>query len=60
MMEVPISYFPRTYMEGKKITWKDGVAALRHILYFNVFQKPKTFFKPAMPQHYIPRGGQWL
>lgn len=26
--EVPISYHGRTYEEGKKITWKDGVAAL--------------------------------
>ena len=23
--EVPISYFPRNYIEGKKITWKDGL-----------------------------------
>jgi len=60
MMEVPISYFPRSYMEGKKITWKDGVAALRHILYFNLVQKPKTFFKPGMPAKYIPQGSQWL
>jgi glycosyltransferase involved in cell wall biosynthesis len=60
MMEVPISYFPRSYMEGKKITWKDGVAALRHIVYFNVLQKPSTFFKPGMPAKYIPQGTQWL
>jgi len=26
--EVPISYYGRTYAEGKKITWKDGLAAL--------------------------------
>ncbi len=26
--EVPISYYGRTFMEGKKLTWKDGVAAL--------------------------------
>ena len=26
--EVPISYYPRTKLEGKKINWKDGVAAL--------------------------------
>jgi len=30
--EVPISYHGRTYAEGKKITWKDGVAAFFHIL----------------------------
>jgi glycosyltransferase involved in cell wall biosynthesis len=26
--EVPISYYGRTYQEGKKITWKDGIVAL--------------------------------
>jgi glycosyltransferase involved in cell wall biosynthesis len=30
--EVPIRYHGRTYEEGKKITWRDGVAALYHIL----------------------------
>lgn len=30
--EVPISYHGRTYQEGKKITWKDGVNALFVIL----------------------------
>ena len=28
LYEVPISYHGRTYAEGKKITWKDGVVAL--------------------------------
>ncbi|MFN3323900.1 MAG: glycosyltransferase [Bryobacteraceae bacterium] len=32
--EVPISYHGRTYEEGKKISWKDGVKALGVILYF--------------------------
>ncbi len=32
--EVPISYHGRTYEEGKKITWKDGVSALYHMLRF--------------------------
>jgi hypothetical protein len=32
--EVPISYHGRTYDEGKKITWKDGVAALYYIVRF--------------------------
>ena len=35
--EVPISYSGRTYAEGKKIGWRDGVAAFGHILRFNVF-----------------------
>jgi len=32
--EVPINYHGRTYDEGKKITWKDGVAAICTILKF--------------------------
>ncbi len=35
IFEVPISYSGRTYAEGKKIGWKDGVAALWHIAKFN-------------------------
>ncbi|MCC6489614.1 MAG: glycosyltransferase family 2 protein [Candidatus Hydrogenedentes bacterium] len=34
--EVPISYSGRSYAEGKKITWKDGVAALLTILRFRI------------------------
>ncbi|HEX4664626.1 MAG TPA: glycosyltransferase family 2 protein [Terriglobales bacterium] len=36
--EVPIRYHGRTYEEGKKITWRDGVAAVWHILRFRFFQ----------------------
>ena len=36
IFEVPISYSGRTYAEGKKIGWKDGVAAIAHILRFNL------------------------
>jgi glycosyltransferase involved in cell wall biosynthesis len=32
--EVPISYHGRTYEEGKKITWKDGLAALYYMIRF--------------------------
>ena len=41
--ELPITYSGRTYQEGKKITWRDGAAALVHILRYNVF----------------PPGGDW-
>jgi hypothetical protein len=34
--EVPISYYGRTYEEGKKIGTWDGVAAIWYILYFNL------------------------
>jgi glycosyltransferase involved in cell wall biosynthesis len=37
--ELPISYSGRTYAEGKKITWRDGVAALWHVVRFNVFPR---------------------
>ena len=35
--ELPISYSGRTYAEGKKITWHDGLAALLHIVRYNLF-----------------------
>ena len=41
--ELPISYSGRTYAEGKKITWRDGFAALFHILHYNL----------------LPPGGDW-
>src|SRR4051794_7554060 len=34
--EISISYSGRTYAEGKKIGWRDGVAAFWHILRFNL------------------------
>ena len=36
--EVPISYAGRTYAEGKKINWKDGLAAFWHITRFALFR----------------------
>ena len=35
--EVPISYWGRDYSEGKKISWKDGVAAIYWIVRYNLF-----------------------
>jgi glycosyltransferase involved in cell wall biosynthesis len=35
--EVGISYYGRTYMEGKKINWKDGVKAIYCVLRYNLF-----------------------
>ena len=35
--EVPISYYGRTYQEGKKIGTWDGLAAIWYILYFNLY-----------------------
>lgn len=36
--EVGISYRGRTYLEGKKITWKDGISAIRCIIKYNIFK----------------------
>ena len=42
IFEVPISYSGRTYREGKKINWKDGVRALYAILYYAISGKIYT------------------
>ena len=36
--EVGISYAGRTYEEGKKINWKDGIAAIWFIIKYNLFK----------------------
>ncbi len=38
--EVPISYHGRTYEEGKKIGWKDGIEAVWCIIRYNLLQPP--------------------
>lgn len=35
--EVGISYYGRSYAEGKKVNWRDGLAAIWHIIRFNLF-----------------------
>ena len=40
--EVGISYYGRTYEEGKKINWKDGFHAIFCIIMYNIFSR-KTF-----------------
>lgn len=37
--EVGISYYGRTYAEGKKINWKDGVRAIYCVIKYNIFSK---------------------
>ena len=37
--EVGISYYGRTYAEGKKIGWKDGVRAIYCILKYNLWSR---------------------
>ncbi len=45
--EVPISYYGRTYGEGKKIGWKDGMAALWYITKYNLFSD-RVFHKKKL------------
>lgn len=45
--EAPISYYGRTYEEGKKIGFKDGLAALWYILKFNLFCSLESSYRRA-------------
>jgi glycosyltransferase involved in cell wall biosynthesis len=47
--EVPISYYGRTYDEGKKIGFTDGIAALWYVLRYNLFCSLKSSYK-TVPQ----------
>lgn len=49
IFEVPISYWGRDYDAGKKITWRDGVAALWFILKFNLIDRmpPSARIQPS-------------
>lgn len=49
--EVPISYYGRTYDEGKKIGWRDGFAAFWHIARANVFAPKVPRYHPATDAH---------
>lgn len=46
--EVPISYYGRTYEEGKKIGMRDGIQALWYIVYYNLI-----YFRTAAGRKYI-------
>jgi glycosyltransferase involved in cell wall biosynthesis len=45
LFEVPINYYGRTYEEGKKITFRDGLAAIYFIVKFNLFATRKSSFR---------------
>jgi len=51
IFEFPISYYPRTKLQGKKINWKDGVAALGHLVRFNLLTSTEEAFQ-ALPVRY--------
>jgi glycosyltransferase involved in cell wall biosynthesis len=44
LYEVPISYYGRTYEEGKKITYRDGISAFYNIIRFNLFCSLKSSY----------------
>ncbi len=50
--EVGISYYGRTYAEGKKIGWRDGLRAIYAILRYNLFPGPA----PPPPRRVPPAG----
>ena len=45
IFELPIFYYPRTRLQGKKINWKDGFAALYHLVRFNLLISDDEAFK---------------
>jgi glycosyltransferase involved in cell wall biosynthesis len=45
--EVGISYYGRTYREGKKIGWKDGVRAIVCILKYNLLRSKRNILQPT-------------
>lgn len=51
VVEVPISYAPRTREQGKKVGWRDGVAALGHLIRFNFLTSPEQAYRD-LPQKY--------
>ena len=55
--EVPISYHPRSHAEGKKITWRDGVAALWSILRFSFFGPKPERWDQRRTSERSPRSG---
>lgn len=46
--EVPISYYGRTYEEGKKIGMKDGILAIIYIFFYNLFWSRKRSYRQPM------------
>jgi glycosyltransferase involved in cell wall biosynthesis len=55
--EVPIGYSGRTYAEGKKINWRDGIAAFWHILRFNLLGPRAPVYKRPEPEtRTLPEG----
>jgi glycosyltransferase involved in cell wall biosynthesis len=58
--EAAISYYGRTYDEGKKITWRDGFSALRCIIKYNFFKRVRApqFQREPLPEPFRIRGAE--
>lgn len=55
IFELPVSYYPRTKLQGKKINWRDGFAALCHIINFNLL-KDADDLSHRIPEKYQSGG----
>src|SRR5262249_52454900 len=59
--EVPVSYNGRTYEDGKKISWRDGLAALWFILKYRFSSNYADAGKVALDAiEQAPRFNQWM
>jgi len=58
--EVPIRYRGRSYHEGKKVTWRDGLKAIATILKYNLAQDRSHWYvgEPTDLEHIIQRRGE--
>ncbi len=53
MHESHISYYPRSYVEGKKIRLKDGLTAVWTLVRYSFLTRFKKCFKPSLPARYL-------
>lgn len=55
--ECPISYYPRPRIDRKKISWRDGVAAVWRIIRFNLLVSDGDCFTDELPARYVHAPG---
>lgn len=55
VIELPISYAPRNRLQGKKINWKDGLAALVHMVRYNYLRPVDQAFVDLPARYREPR-----
>ena len=60
IFEQPISYSGRDYDQGKKITWRDGVAALAHIVRFTLLHRRSRQVRPVEVEEIVRRPAEVL